>query len=88
MARQRRKIDGGMREMARLVGDRTFAVGREFSLDDIAVGTVTGYLAVRWPEYDRQSQYPNLAASSERVEQRPSFKGSVPVPQKISDKVM
>ena len=88
MARQRRKIDGGVREMARLVGDRTFAVGREFSLGDIAVGTLIGYLAVRWPEYDWQSLYPNLAAFSARIEQRPSFKGSVPVPQKISDKVM
>jgi glutathione S-transferase len=63
-------------------------VGREFSLGDIAVGTVIGYLAVRWPDYDWQSQHPNLAAFSARIEQRPSFKGSVPVPQKISDKVM
>jgi len=88
MARQRRKIDGGIREMAGLVGDRTFAVGREFSLGDIAVGTVMGYLAVRWPEYDWQSQYPDLAAYSTRIAQRPSFAGSMPVPQKISDKVM
>ena len=47
-----------------------------------------GYLAVRWPDYDWQSLYPNLAAFSARIEQRPSFAGSVPVPQKISDKVM
>ena len=88
MARQRRKIDGGVREMARLVGDRTFAVGREFSLGDIAVGTVLGYLTVRWPEYDWRSQYPNLVAFSARMEQRPSFANSVPMPQKISDKVV
>lgn len=88
MARQRRKIDGGMREMARLIGERTFAVGSEFSLGDIAAGTATGYLKVRWPEYDWQSQYPNLAAFSARIEERASFKDSVPVPQKITDRVM
>lgn len=33
MRRRRRKIDGGVREMVRLVGDQTFAVGRELSLD-------------------------------------------------------
>jgi glutathione S-transferase len=88
MARQRRKIDGGVREMARLVGDRTFAVGREFSLGDIAVGTALGYLLVRFPEFDWRNQYPNLATFSARVEARPSFAGTVPVPQKISDKIV
>jgi glutathione S-transferase len=88
LARQRRKIDGGVREMARLVGDRTFAVGREFSLGDIAVGTALGYLSVRFPEFDWRSQYPNLAVFSARVEARPSFASTVPVPQKISDKVV
>jgi glutathione S-transferase len=62
IARQRRKIDGGVREMARLVGDRTFAVGNEFSLGDIAVGTALGYLSVRFPEFDWRNQYPNPAA--------------------------
>jgi glutathione S-transferase len=88
LARQRRKIDGGVREMARLVGTRTFAVGNEFSLGDIAVGTALGYLLVRFPEFDWRSQYPNLAAFSARVEARPSFAATVPVPQKISDKVV
>jgi glutathione S-transferase len=88
MARQRRKIDGGVGEIARLVGDNSFAVGREFSLGDIAVGTVLGYLTVRWPEYDWRSQYPHLVAFCARLEQRPSFASTVPVPQKISDKVM
>jgi glutathione S-transferase len=86
--RQRRKIEGGVREMARLVGDRTFAVGNEFSLGDIAVGTVLGYLLVRFPEFDWRSQYPELAAFSARIEARPSFADTVPVRQMISDKVV
>ena len=86
--RQRRKIEGGVREMARLVGDRPFAVGDAFGLGDIAVGTALGYLLVRFPEFDWRSQYPNLAAFSERIEARPSFANTVPVRQVISDKVV
>jgi glutathione S-transferase len=86
--RQRRKIEGGVREMARLVGDRTFAVENEFSLGDIAVGTALGYLLVRFPEFDWRSQYPDLAAFSARIEARPSFADTVPVRQMISDKVV
>jgi glutathione S-transferase len=88
LARQRRKINGGVREMANLVGERTFAVGREFGLGDIAVGTALGYLGVRFPEFDWRSQFPNLAIFSARTERRPSFASTIPVPQKISDKVV
>ena len=88
LARQRRKIDGGLREMARLVGDRHFAVGDRFGLGDIAVGTVLGYLTVRFSELDWRNLHPNLAAFSARIERRPSFLGTVPVPQRISDKVV
>jgi glutathione S-transferase len=88
LERQRRKIEGGVREMARLVGDRTFAVGDAFGLGDIAVGTALGYLLVRFPEFDWRSQYPDLAAFSARIEARPSFANTVPVRQMISDKVV
>ena len=88
LARQRRKIEGGAREMARLIGDRTFAVGEMFGHGDIAVGTALGYLSVRFAEFDWRGLYPNLAAYSARLEARPSFAGSVPVPQTIADKVV
>ena len=88
LARQRRKIDGGIAEMARLVGDRHWAVGDCFGLGDIAVGTALGYLAVRFPEMPMRSMYPNLALFSDRLEQRPSFKDSVPYAQAFRDKVV
>jgi glutathione S-transferase len=88
LARQRRKIDGGVREIARIIGDRDFAVGDGFGLGDIAAGTALGYLAVRYPEYDWRSAHPNLARFCARLEARPSFMASVPVPQIISDKVV
>ena len=87
-ARQRRKIDGGVKEMARLVGKGDWAVGDRFSLGDIAAGTLVGYMTVRFPELPWRTQYPDLAALSDRLEQRPSFKNSVPCAQKITDKIV
>ncbi|MEZ5855893.1 MAG: glutathione S-transferase N-terminal domain-containing protein [Hyphomicrobiaceae bacterium] len=88
LARQKRKIDGGLKEIARRVGEREFAVGDRFGLADIAAATVVGYLAVRYRELDWASAYPDLAAYSARMERRPSFAATQPVPQTISDKVV
>lgn len=87
-ARQKRKVDGGLREMARLVGDRDFAVRDRFGLGDIAVATVTGYIGVRWPDLGLRTMYPNLAAFSDRMEQRPSLQNSRPYAQVIKDKIV
>lgn len=86
--RQRRKIEGGVREIARLIGDRWWAVGGMFGLGDIAAGTVLAYLGVRFAEFDWRTLYPALAKYSDQLEQRPSFAGSRPVPQIIKDAVV
>lgn len=86
-ARQRRKVDRGLAEMARLVGEREFVVGERFSLGDIAVGCALGYLTVRFPEMDWRGSHPNLVPYFERLSQRPSFAETVPVPQTIIAKV-
>lgn len=88
IARQRRKVDGGLRALAETAGDRAWVVGDAFGLADIATGTVLRYLDVRFPEHPWRSQYPNLVALSARLEARPSFAATVPVPQVISDKVV
>jgi glutathione S-transferase len=87
-ARQRRKIDGGLREIARIIGTRQWAVGDRFGLGDIAACTVTGYVSVRFPDIDWRGQYPDLAAYTDRLSERPSFKDTMPYPQKITDKVV
>lgn len=46
------------------------------------------YLSVRLPEFDWRTLYPDLAALSDRLEERFSFRNSVPYPQPISDKVV
>ena len=88
IARQRRKVDGGLRALAETAGDRDWVVGECFGLADIAAGTVLRYIDVRFPEHPWRSQYPNLVALSARLEARPSFAATVPVPQVISDKVV
>ena len=88
MARQLRKVDGGMRALAEWADDREFVIGDRFGLADIAVGTVCGYLDVRFAEFPWRIRHPNLATLSDRLERRPSFQGSVPVAQVISDKVV
>lgn len=88
LARQRRKIDGGVAEMAKIVGRRTWAVGDRFSLGDIAVGTAVAYLSVRFQEMPWRTMFPDLAVFSDRIEQRPSFRDTVPYAQKFTDKVV
>jgi len=70
------------------LGSKPWAVGEGFSLGDIALGTAVGYLGVRYPQLDWKTLYPNLAAHSAKLEQRESFRTSVPVPQTIRDKVV
>jgi glutathione S-transferase len=88
MARQQRKVDGGLAALARIAADRAFVIGDRFGLADIVTGTVLGYLSVRFAELPWRERHPNLAALSDRLEQRASFQGSVPYPQTISDKVV
>lgn len=88
LARQRRKIEGGVREMAKLVGERTYAVAEKFTLGDIAVGTALGYLRVRFAEFDWMSQYPRLDAYAAQLDMRASFANSAPYPQVIRDKIV
>ncbi|MCA3370047.1 MAG: glutathione S-transferase N-terminal domain-containing protein [Roseomonas sp.] len=87
MARQRRKVEGGVLALAESATDG-FLVGGRFGLADIAAGTVLRYLSVRFAEFDWAAMYPALAAMSARLEARPSFAATVPVPQKIVERVV
>jgi glutathione S-transferase len=90
MERQRRKVEGGVRALnawAEQAGEG-FLVGDRFGLADIAAGTLLRYLMVRYPEFDWASPYPALAAMSARLEARPSFQATTPVPQTITEAVV
>lgn len=88
IARQLRKRDGGMKEISRLLGDKSFCVSDRLTLADIAVGSMLGWLGVRMSEYKWRDQYANLAALQDRLERRPSFTATVPYAQVIRDKVV
>lgn len=83
LERQMRKVHGGLREIARLVPAAGYCVGGKFSLGDIAVGTLLGFLNVRAPDMEWERQYPHLDALLQRLSERPSFQATVPYPQKI-----
>lgn len=83
--RQRRKVVGGVREIARLIGDRAFAIGDRLTLADAAVGSLLGSLAFSAtqsrtvPEGDWRSRYPALGRYFDKLEQRPSFIETRPI---------
>lgn len=89
IARQMRKLDGGMKYLASQVQPgQQYMVGGKFGLADIAAGAVCGYLDVRFAEYPWRAEYPRLAEYVDRLNARASFKETVPSPQKISDKIV
>ncbi|MEQ1487333.1 MAG: glutathione S-transferase C-terminal domain-containing protein, partial [Methylotenera sp.] len=51
-----------------------------FSLADIALGCMLGYLDLRFKYLNWQEKYPNLAAHYAVLLKRPSFKETMPVP--------
>jgi glutathione S-transferase len=92
MARQRRKVDGGLRALSELAeardGGRGWLVGDRFGLAEIAAGSVLGYLDVRFPEHPWRAMHPALARLADRLAERPSFLGTAPAPQEIADRVV
>ena len=76
-ARQMRKCEGGLREIERLLGGARYCVNDRFGMADIAVGSMLGWLNVRFPELPWRERHPSLAALQDRLEARTSFQGSV-----------
>jgi glutathione S-transferase len=75
-------------EISRLLGEKPFWVDNRFTLADIAVGSVLGWLKLRMSEFKWRDKYPNLANLQDRLEMRPSFANTVPYAQVIRDKVV
>ena len=86
--RQDRKINGGLKALSDAVGERSYALGDRFGLADIAIGSVLGYLGVRYAQLDWRAAYPNLSAYADGLFARSSFASSTPAPQTIRDRVV
>ncbi|BCL76233.1 glutathione S-transferase [Jeongeupia sp. HS-3] len=73
IARQQAKIDRGLECVATDLADRKWCVGDAFTLADVAVGCMLGYLDLRFSELDWASRHPNLAELRTRLDVRASF---------------
>ena len=87
-ARQQRKVEGGLRELSRLLGNGRYCFGDSFTLADVSVGSLLRWLEIRAQDIPWRREYPNLAALSDRLEERASFRDSVPFAQTFLDKVV
>jgi glutathione S-transferase len=94
LARQRRKIVGGIREIGRLIEGRPFAVGDQLTLADLEVGALLGHLdflieaipalaPVLIGEAGWRELHPGLAGYLAGLEARPSFQAARPQMVKI-----
>ena len=86
--RQMRKVHGGLAEIARVVGNQTYAIRDSFGIADISAGSVLGYLEVRFPELGWRITHPNLSRYMDGLMERPSFQTTVPYPQTIAGAVV
>lgn len=78
ISKQMGKVERGLAAMSADLGDGKWCVGESFSLADIALGCVLGYLDLRYCHINWQDQYPNLGKHYKEIMKRASFKDTVP----------
>lgn len=82
--RQLRKVLGGFAEVARRIGDRSFALDNRFTLADAAVGSMLGAFDLtielgRFEMLDWRQEYAALARYFDVLQERESFQRTKPV---------
>ncbi len=78
IARQQAKIAAGVAAIAGDLGSKNWCVGDTFTLADIAVGCMLGYLDLRWAVFNWRDAHPNLAKLFDKLNQRPAFRDTAP----------
>lgn len=78
VARQRGKVDAGLKAMAAGLGEKPFCSGNHYTLADVAVGCALGWISFRFPEIEWRETYPTLAKLFDKLSERPSFKDTAP----------
>jgi len=78
LERQMDKINTGLSQMSKELGENTWCHSNQMTLADIAVGCALGFLLLRFPNIAWQAQYPNLDALYQKLMQRPSFAETAP----------
>ena len=78
IARQYGKIDAALNAMEETLGDQSYCMGVNYSLADIAVGCVLGYLDFRFPHIPWRDVHPNLTRLDKKLVARQAFIDSEP----------
>jgi glutathione S-transferase len=78
LARQRKKFEGGFKTLEAMLGDRSWCVGDKMTLADISIGCHLGFINLRVPHYFPHDRYPGLTRLWQSMEERDSFKKTVP----------
>ena len=77
--RQLSKVKRGLEVMNLDITKKKWCVNETFSLADIALGCMLGYVDLRFKSLNWQDNYPNLAKHYGILIKRPSFKQTMPV---------
>lgn len=77
--KQMLKIENGLATLNKEISKKKWCVNETFSLADISVGCLLGYLDFGFKQLNWQEQYPNLAKHFTILSKRPSFKETAPV---------
>ncbi len=100
-ARQLRKVSGGLRELDRRLGDKSYFIADQFGLADIAVisllgmqdvATENGIMAV-WQSADSamtewRNLYANLTRFEVQLRDRPSVRDTAPIMFQLAEKIV
>ena len=78
IVKQMEKVTRGLEVLNLDLTKKKWCIEETFSLADIAVGCLFGYLELRFKDLTWQTQYPNLAKHYAAMQKRPSFKDSSP----------
>jgi glutathione S-transferase len=79
IAKQMGKVTRGLQALNEELGERKWCVDDAFSLADIALGCLLGWLAFRYPDLNWQAEHANLQRHYEEMMKRPSFSETIPV---------
>ncbi|MCS0592144.1 glutathione S-transferase N-terminal domain-containing protein [Massilia norwichensis] len=77
--RQMGKVRAGLQVMSDNLGEQPFCMGIHYTLADVAVGCMLGWLLLRFPAIAWRDEHPNLARLFDKLSERQSFKDTVPV---------
>jgi glutathione S-transferase len=77
--RQMGKVRAGLQVMSDNLGEQPFCMGIHYTLADVAVGCMLGWLQLRFPAIDWRGEHANLARLFDKLSERQSFKDTVPV---------